>query len=71
MAFNWKTVFHHRNLKLILQLLLLGLFLQIFGFPSLQRYLDKKVLVVTSLRDTDGLEAPAVTVYVRLLLLLL
>ena len=65
MGFNWRTVFHHRNLKLILQLLLFGLFLQIFGFPSLQRYLDKKVLLVTSLRDTDGLEAPAVTVLVR------
>ena len=65
MASNWKNVFHHNNLKLVLQLLLLGLFLHIFGLPALRRYQDREVLVVTSVRDTDGLEAPAVTVIVN------
>ena len=64
MASNWKSVFHQNNLKLILQLLLLGLFLHIFGLPSLRRYQNKEVLVVTSVRDTNGLEAPAITVIV-------
>ena len=64
MASSWRSVLHHNNLKLLLQLLLLGLFLHIFGLPAMQRYQAKEVLLVTSLRDTDGLEAPAVTIVV-------
>ena len=50
--------------KLILQLWLLGLFLHFFGLPALKRFHDKKVIVVTSVENTDGIPAPAITITV-------
>ena len=35
-------------LRFILQLVLFGLFLYIFGQPALKRYQEKKVMVVTA-----------------------
>ena len=52
------------SLKLILQLFLLGLFLHIFGLPALDRYLDKKVMVVKSMKKSDGIPIPAITIVV-------
>ena len=51
-------------LKLIIQLWLLGLFLHFFGQPALKRYQEKKVMVVTSRQNTNGIQAPAVTIFV-------
>ena len=51
-------------LKLIIQLWLLGLLLYIFGLPSLKRFQDKKVVVVTSTRASGGTPAPAITIVV-------
>ena len=51
--------------KIITQFLLLGVFLYIFGEPAVQKFLDKKVLVVKSRRDTKGTPAPAVTIVFR------
>ena len=52
-------------LRFILQLVLFGLFLYIFGFPALVRYQEKKVIVVTSRQNTNGTQAPAVTIVVK------
>ena len=52
-------------LKLIIQLWLLGLFLHIFGLPALKRFQDKKVIVVTSTKETGPTPAPSVTIAVR------
>ena len=52
-------------LKIITQCLLFCFFLYIFGVPAVQKFLDKKVLVVKSRRDTKGTPAPAVTIVVR------
>ena len=52
------------SLKLTLQLFLLGLFLHIFGLPALDRYLDKKVMVVKSMEKSDGIPIPAITIVV-------
>ena len=52
-------------LKLILQLWLFGLFLHFFGQPAMKKYQEKKVLVVTSRRGTEGTQAPAVTIVVN------
>ena len=52
-------------LRLIVQIWLFGMFLHLFGKPALERYLDKKVVVVTSRRETGGTEAPAITLVVR------
>ena len=39
-----------------------GLFLHFFGYPAVKKYQEKKVLVVTSRRETEGTPAPAVTI---------
>ena len=49
-------------LKIVIQLLLLGLFLYIFGVPAVTKFLDKKVLVVKSRQNSKGTPAPAVTI---------
>ena len=48
-----------------MQLLLFGMFLYLFGKPAVERYLDKKVIVVTSRREGGGTPAPALTIVVR------
>ena len=52
-------------LRLIVQIWLFGMFLHFFGKPALERYLDKKVIVVTSRRETGGTPAPALTIVVK------
>ena len=47
--------------KPILQLVLISIFLQFFGLPSIHRFMDKRMLSVTSKKDTGGLAAPVVT----------
>ena len=56
--------FGNSSLKLLLQLLLFGLFFHIFGLPALDRYLDKKVMVVKSMEKADGIPIPAITIVV-------
>ena len=51
--------------KLILQIWLLGLFLHIFGLPAVERYLEKKVIVVTSVEKTESNPIPAITIAVH------
>ena len=51
--------------KLILQVLLFALFLRIFGLPAVERYLDKKVIVVTSVEKAESIPIPAITIAVK------
>ena len=51
--------------KLLLQLGLLLIFLSFFGLPSLQNYLEGKVLTVESKEETGGVAAPAITLCAR------
>ena len=53
------------SLRLVVQLLLFGMFCYLFGKPAVERYLDKKVMVVTSRRESGGTLAPAVTIVVK------
>ena len=48
--------------KTLVQIALFVIFLYFFGLPAIKRYQDKKVMVVTSKRDTEGIEAPAITI---------
>ena len=48
--------------KTLVQIALFVAFLYFFGLPAIKRYQDKNVMVVTSMRDTDGIEAPAITI---------
>ena len=49
-------------LKAILQLVLLILFLYFFGIPSVRTYQKKETIVLKYEIDTNGIEAPAVTI---------
>ena len=51
--------------KPIVQLLLISIFLQFFGLPSIHRFMDKRMLSVTSKKNTGGLAAPVVTIAPR------
>ena len=51
--------------KLIVQAWLLGLFLHIFGLPAVERYLDKKVIMVTSVEKAESIPIPAITIAVK------
>ena len=51
--------------KLLLQVCLLGLFLHIFGRPAVERYLEKKVIVVTSVEKAESFPTPAITIVVH------
>ena len=49
-------------LRPCLQLVLLGVFLRFFGLPAVERYQRMEVMVVSSRRDTGGIQAPAITI---------
>ena len=49
-------------MKLLVQLAMFVVFLQFFGIPAISRYYDMKVTVVSSVKDTDGIRAPAISV---------
>ena len=51
--------------KPLLQLCLLTIFLVFFGWPSLLRYREEAVMVITHVQDTGGMEAPAITMASR------
>ena len=44
-------------------ILAIGFFI-FFGLPQLQRFLEKNVMVITTKRNTGGIEAPAVTIVI-------
>ena len=48
----------------LVQLILVVLFLMLFGIPSIQKYLDKETIIVSSEEEINGIEAPAITVFV-------
>ena len=48
--------------KTAIQLLLFGLFLAFFGIPSFTKYHREETMIVKSELDTEGMEAPAVTI---------
>ena len=47
---------------MILQVLLFLLFLIYFGIPSVEKYLEKQTIVITSEEITNGIEAPAISI---------
>ena len=51
-----------RGIKIILQIALLVTFLAFFGVPAVRKYQRGEVMVVESIKDTDGIELPSITV---------
>ena len=52
-------------LKPVLQLGLLAVFLFYFGLPAVERFRERKVLLVSSRRASGGILAPAITIMAR------
>ena len=51
----------NHGIGLLLQILLLVIFLQFFGLPAIQKYKKKDVMWVETIKDTDGIPLPAIT----------
>ena len=49
--------------NILLQLALFVIFLNFFGIPCVTKYLNKETMVVYSEEETNGIEAPAITVF--------
>ena len=50
------------GLDFILHLFLFVLFLIFFGIPTVHKYLAKETIVISSVEETNGIEAPAITI---------
>ena len=48
--------------NLSLHIVLFVIFLNYFGVPSVQKYLDKETIVISSEEQTNGIESPAITI---------
>ena len=53
------------SLDFILHLFLFVLFLVFFGIPTVHKYLAKETIVISSVEETNGIEAPAITIIAR------
>ena len=49
---------------MVVQVVLLIVFLYFFGQPAITRFLKKEVVVVETLKQTDGIPSPAITISV-------
>ena len=47
--------------RIVAQLVLLLAFLNFFGLPAIKRFLRKEVMIVESIKQTDGIPSPAIT----------
>ena len=50
------------QIRPLLQIILLLLFFTFFGFPAIQKFQKNKVMIVTSMIKSHGIEAPAITI---------
>lgn len=49
----------------LLQLILITIFLVYFGLPAMGKFMERKVMVVESKREVEGIPAPTITVNAR------
>ena len=50
-----------RGPRIVAQIVLLVAFLNFFGLPAIKRFLKKEVMIVESMKQTDGIPSPAIT----------
>ena len=48
-------------MRIFLQILLLATFLHFFGMPAIHKYNKKEVMVLETIKDTDGIPLPALS----------
>ena len=51
-----------RVIHLVLHVVLFILFMEFFGIPSVQKYIDQDTIVISSEEQTNGIESPAITI---------
>ena len=51
-----------RGIKTVLQILLLVTFLAFFGVPAIKKYQRGEVMVVDTIKETDGIQLPSITI---------
>ena len=56
--------FTSRGPNIVAQIVLLVVFLSFFGMPAIERFLKKDVIIVETLKKTDGIPTPAITISV-------
>ena len=52
-------------LNILLQLSLFVVFLLFFGIPAVRKYLARETIVISSVEETQGIEAPSITIVAR------
>ena len=50
-----------RGPRIVAQIVLLVAFLNFFGLPAIKRFLKNEVVIVESMKQTDGIPSPAIT----------
>ena len=60
---NLKLPFLLNSFRPLLQLILLGVFMWQFGIPAVEKYLLGKEMVVRTVRRSEGIVPPSVTVF--------
>ena len=50
--------------RIVAQIILLVVFVAFFGLPAIERYLKKEVIIVETLKQTDKISSPAITISV-------
>ena len=50
--------------RIVAQIILLVVFMAFFGHPAIERYLKKEVIIVETLKQTDKIPSPAITISV-------
>ena len=49
-------------IHLVLHIVLFVLFMEFFGIPSVQKYIDEDTIIISSEEQTNGIESPAITI---------
>ena len=49
-------------IHLVLHIVLFVLFMEFFGIPSVQKYIDQDTIIISSEEQTNGIESPAITI---------
>ena len=55
----------NKLIKVLIQIILLVFFLRFFGLDAINRYNEKRTMVVKSKRETGGIEGPTITVVAK------
>ena len=53
------------GIKVILQMVLFGIFLYVYGFSALEKLNEQNTIVVKTTKNTKGMQVPSITIVAR------